>query len=444
MENKLSIRSRAEEKMKRSNDSPKTLSPQEMQHLIDELQLHQIEVEMQNEELRSSQCQLTELLTKYTDLYDSAPIGYCTLDQNGLVLEMNLKGAEQLGIERSRLIGTPFLIYVTEEDRSRFRTRLNETLSGTREAYELKLTPREGDSFDAHLEEIIGREVDGRLVRRISLIDITQQKQAEGEREKRLAYEQKARLEAQEAGRLKDEFLSTVSHELRTPLNAINGWANLLRTGELDPKTQEAALETMERNVKAQERLIDDLLDISRIIAGKLCLKARPLNLAGIIETTIETVRQAAEAKGIQIKRDIDLSIEPVMVDPDRLQQVLWNLLSNAIKFTPEEGCVEIFLERADRSIQIRIKDTGIGIPSDFLPYLFDRFRQAEGSNTRSYPGLGLGLAIVRHLVELHGGTVLGESAGAGKGATFIVRLPIRALKKESALKPMSPLRSVD
>lgn len=432
MENKIGIRSRAEAKLTRSKAPPKALSPEETQELIHELQVHQLELEMQNEDLRSSRSELEELLSRYADLYDSAPIGYCTLDQNGLVLEINLKGAELLGIERRNLIQMPFLIYVAEEDRARFRSYLSMALkNGGRETYELKLNPREGLPFDARIEQIIGKDIDERSVRRIAIIDITRQKQAEREEKKLLAREQKATLEAEEAGRLKDEFLATVSHELRTPLNAIYGWAHLLQTGEADPEARNTALEGIERNVKAQERLINDLLDLSSMITGKLCLKIRPLNLAEIIEAAVETVREAAEAKGIEMKLNVDPSIEPVTVDPDRMQQVFWNLLSNAIKFTPQEGGgIEIFLERADRSIQIRVKDSGIGISSDFLPYVFDCFRQAEASATRSHGGLGLGLAIVRHLTELHGGSVSAESAGEGKGTTVMVRLPIRAVKK--------------
>lgn len=432
MENKIGIRSRAEAKLTRSKAPPKTLSPEETQELIYELQVHQLELEMQNEDLRSSRSELEALLSRYADLYDSAPIGYCTLDQNGLVLEINLKGAELLGIEKKHLIQRPFLIYVAEEDRARFRSYLSMALkNGGRETYELKLNPREGLPFDAQIEQTIGKDIEERSVRRIAIIDVTRQKQAEREQKKLLAREQKAKLEAEEAGRLKDEFLATVSHELRTPLNAIYGWAHLLQTGEGDPETRNTALEAIDRNVKAQESLINDLLDLSSMITGKLCLKIRTLNLAEIIEAAIETVREAAEAKGIEMKLNVDPSIEPVTVDPDRMQQVFWNLLSNAIKFTPQEGGgIEIFLERADRSIQIRVKDSGIGISSDFLPYVFDRFRQAEASTTRSHGGLGLGLAIVRHLTELHGGTVSAESAGEGKGATVMVRLPIRAVKK--------------
>ncbi|MBI3803072.1 MAG: PAS domain S-box protein [Nitrospirae bacterium] len=443
MESKPSLRSRAIEKLKKTSDLLNILSPQETEHLFHELQVHQIELEMQNEDLRSSQSQLEELLNRYTDLYDFAPIGYFTLDENGLVLEVNLKGAELLAVERRHLIGKPFIVYVAQADRARFRERLSGiSKGGVRESYELKLNSLGGSSFDAQIEESIGTSMGGYPLLRMAILDITRQKQAEQAREQLLSGEQKARLEAQEANRLKDEFLATVSHELRTPLNAICGWANLLRTGEVDPETEETALETMERNAKAQEHLIDDLLDLSRIITGKLCLKARPLNLVPIIEAAIETVQQAAEAKEIEIKLDIDLSIGPVMVDPDRLQQVIWNLLSNAIKFTPGRGQVEIFLERVDSSVQIRVRDSGIGIPADFLPYVFDRFRQADGGNTRSYGGLGLGLAIVKHLVELHGGSVLAESPGEGRGTTLTVRLPIRSVKKiESGSEPGASLR---
>jgi PAS domain S-box-containing protein len=260
--------------------------------------------------------------------------------------------------------------------------------------------------------------------------DISQWKEAERERDALLAREQSARKEADEANRLKDDFLATVSHELRTPLNAILGWASLLRAGGLDRDTEEMALESMERNARAQDHLINDLLDISRIVAGKIRLEVRPLNLAPIIEAAVDTVRQAAEAKGIELNVTLDSSIGPMIVDPDRLQQVIWNLLSNAIRYT-EKGRIEVFLERIDPYIEVRVKDTGIGIAPEFLPYMFDRFRQAEGSSTRGHEGLGLGLAIVKNLVELHGGNVSAKSPGKGKGATLTVRLPILAVRQK-------------
>lgn len=230
--------------------------------------------------------------------------------------------------------------------------------------------------------------------------------------------------EAREANRLKDEFLATVSHELRTPLTAILGWTRLLRSGDLDRATFARALETVERNAKAQAQLIEDLLDISRIISGKLRLDIRLVELPPLIEAAIDSLRLAAEAKGLRLEKTIDQSAGPISGDPDRLQQVVWNLLSNAVKFTPPGGSISVRLARVGSQVEISVSDSGIGISREFLPHVFDRFRQADSTSTRSYGGLGLGLAIVRHLVELHGGTVHAESAGEGQGATFKVRLP--------------------
>jgi hypothetical protein len=253
--------------------------------------------------------------------------------------------------------------------------------------------------------------------------------------------------QAQEVNRVKDEFLATLSHELRSPLNGILGWAQFLRRGKANDSTRDRALETIERNAKAQVQLIDDLLDISRIIRGKLRLEMRPIELVPIVQTAIEAMRPAAAVKGIQI----DAQLEPSLVsgDPDRLQQILWNLLSNAIKFTPNGGRVEVRLEEviegkgeggigfpaparlepltAAPVAQISVTDTGKGIHPNFLPHVFERFRQADSSITRSYGGLGLGLAIVRHLIELHGGSVQADSPGEGQGSTFTIRLPLLA-----------------
>ena len=233
--------------------------------------------------------------------------------------------------------------------------------------------------------------------------------------------------EAQDANRLKDEFLATLSHELRTPLTSILGWTNLLRSVKFDDATGARALETIERNARSQKQLIDDLLDASRIITGKLRLEVRPTQLASIVTVSCESLRPAAEAKGIEVRRALDESASLVAGDAERLQQVVWNLLSNAVKFTPEGGRVEVRLERAGSQAELSVADTGEGIKAEFLPYVFDRFRQADQTTTRTHGGLGLGLAIVRHLVELHGGTVAVESAGEGKGATFRVRLPLLA-----------------
>lgn len=269
------------------------------------------------------------------------------------------------------------------------------------------------------------RDAAGRMVGITGVsMDVSRRKLAEEERARLLASEREARLQAEEANRAKDEFLGTVSHELRTPLTAILGWARLLRTGNLDASTSAGAMETIERNAKAQAKIIEDILDTSRIISGKLRLDVRPVELAPVIEAAIDSLRPAAAAKGIRLEAALDPEAGPVAADPDRLQQVVWNLLSNAIKFTPEAGRVQVQLTRKDSHLELVVRDTGKGIPADFLPYVFDRFRQADSSMKRTYGGLGLGLGIVRHLVELHGGTVHAESPGEGQGATFRIVLP--------------------
>ncbi|AVH67496.1 ATP-binding protein [Nostoc sp. 'Peltigera membranacea cyanobiont' N6] len=262
-----------------------------------------------------------------------------------------------------------------------------------------------------------------------SVIDITERKAAEAERDRLLQLEQAARTEAERANRIKDEFLAVLSHELRSPLNPILGWARLLQTREFHQAEIKKAIATIERNAKLQAQLIEDLLDVSRILQGKLNLNMLPVNLVLVIEAGLETVRLAAEAKDIQIKTMLDASLAHVLGDSGRLQQVIWNLLSNAVKFTPEGGKIAIQLERIDTQAQITVSDTGKGIDPEFIPYVFEYFRQADSTTTRRFGGLGLGLAIVRHLIELHGGTIWAESLGEGQGAIFTVRLPL--IKKE-------------
>jgi PAS domain S-box-containing protein len=242
--------------------------------------------------------------------------------------------------------------------------------------------------------------------------------------------ERRLRTEAEEANRIKDEFLATVSHELRTPLTAIVGWSSMLRMSKFDPETTAHALETIERNAKAQTEIIEDLLDISRIITGKLRLDVAQVQLDSIISTALDAIRPTAETKGIKINTKIEPGAGIVWGDPARLQQVMWNLLTNAIKFNLKGGSIDVRLERVESHVQIIVNDTGQGISPDFLPFVFERFRQADGTITRAHGGLGLGLSIVRHLVELHGGTIHAESAGEGRGATFTVALPLRAVQE--------------
>jgi signal transduction histidine kinase/ActR/RegA family two-component response regulator len=266
--------------------------------------------------------------------------------------------------------------------------------------------------------------------------DITDRLQAEQERERLLEREQAARQEAETANRIKDEFLAVLSHELRSPLNPILGWAKLLQAQVFDPEKTRQALETIERNAMLQAQLIEDLLDVSRILRGKLSLNIAPVSLESAIEAALETVRLAAEAKDIRLQAQLDRRIGLVMGDVTRLQQIVWNLLSNAVKFTPSGGTVTIQLTQtpwqaadgpaaAQTWAQISVIDTGKGIDPEFLPYVFEYFRQEDSTTTRRFGGLGLGLAIVRHLTELHGGSVQVESPGDELGTTFIVRLPV-------------------
>jgi signal transduction histidine kinase/ActR/RegA family two-component response regulator len=250
------------------------------------------------------------------------------------------------------------------------------------------------------------------------------------ERAALLQRERAARTEAEKVNRMKDEFLMTVSHELRTPLTAIYGWARMLVTGQIRDEQKQRAIETIERNAQAQTQLVNDLLDVSRAISGKVRLDIQSVDLAAVISAAVDSIQPAAQAKGIRVETDLDPAAGPLPGDPARLQQVVWNLLSNAIKFTPTEGRVWIRLARHADHFEIVVGDTGTGIAPEFAPYVFDRFRQGHAGTTRQYGGLGLGLAIVRHLVELHGGTVSAESGGAGCGATFRVLLPLVSVLK--------------
>jgi signal transduction histidine kinase len=263
--------------------------------------------------------------------------------------------------------------------------------------------------------------------------EIAERMRAEAEREKLLEREKVLRAEAEELSRLKDEFLATMSHELRTPLNAIFGWITLLRTRRLDEATHARALETIERNARAQKRLIEDLLDVSRVVTGKVALELASVDLRKVVEAALETMHPTAQAKGLKIVPLLDTGVGTVRGDFARLQQVVCNLLSNAIKFTQPGGQIEVCLALRNNEAEISVTDNGQGIKPAFLPYVFDRFRQEDGSISRRHGGLGLGLAIVRHLVELHGGSVEAHSDGEGHGSRFTVRLPVRDI---AALPP--------
>ena len=285
---------------------------------------------------------------------------------------------------------------------------------------------------DTSIQEI--REVASALV-----VAARERTRSEAEREQLLVRERQARAAAEAANRTKDEFLAVLSHELRTPLNAVYGWACLLQTGQLRDETAARALDAIVRNAHAQVQLIDDLLDVSRVVSGKMRLDVRPVDLKTVIDGAIDAVRPAAEAKSIRVQSVLDPEAGPITGDPDRLRQVAWNLLMNAVKFTPKGGQIEIHLQRVSSHVEIVVTDTGEGIAAAVLPYVFDRFRQGDSSSTREHGGLGLGLALVKHLVELHGGTVEAQSAGAGQGATFIVTLPLATADMAAAPARLHP-----
>jgi PAS domain S-box-containing protein len=359
-------------------------------------------------------------------LSENAPVGI-TLARGGCTLYANRAYLQLFGhTDPSAVLGQSLLNQIAPECREEIadNVRRRERGEAVPNSYETVGLRQDGTTFPFRVDVARIQLEDG-AANLTFFTDVGEHRQAEKELSQALAREHAARAEAETANRMKDEFLATLSHELRTPLTAMLGWARLLRSGELDTDTAARAVETIESNARLQAQLIEDLLDVSRIILGKLPLGVRPVELALVTEAALDAVRPAAAAKSIRLVRILDPATGLVSGDPDRLQQVVWNLLSNAVKFTPSKGQVEIRLERVGRFAQITVSDTGKGISAEFLPFVFDRFRQADSSSTRLHGGLGLGLALVRHLVELHGGSVHAASAGEGEGATFSVQLPL-------------------
>ncbi|MBD2209842.1 response regulator [Nostoc linckia FACHB-104] len=378
-------------------------------------------------EQKQAQAALQESEQRFRNMADNAPVMIWVTDPTGYCTYLSQSWYNFTGQTEETGLGLGWLNAVHPED---FESAKNAFLAANKhhEAFRIEYRLRRKDSeyrwvIDAATPWL---SWNGEFLGYIgSAIDITERKAAETERDRLLQLEQAARAEAENANRIKDEFLAVLSHELRSPLNPILGWSRLLQTREFDPVSRTKALATIERNAQLQVQLIDDLLDVSRILRGKLNLNMAEVNLVSVIEAAMETVRLAAEAKKIQFYIILDASVDEVLGDSSRLQQVIWNLVSNAVKFTPEGGKVNIRLDEIDAQAQITISDTGKGISSSFLPYVFEYFCQADSTTTRKFGGLGLGLAIVRHLVELHGGTVSAESLGEGQGATFTVRLPL-------------------
>jgi PAS domain S-box-containing protein len=365
------------------------------------------------------------------------------LDPNGIVMTWN-SGAERIkGYQSREIIGEHFSKFyprdVAEAGWPQHELQVATTTGlYVEEGWRVR---KDGSRFWASVTITALRDEDGRLRGFAKLTrDLSERKRAEElevegrQRQELLDAERSARIEAQRAARVKDEFLATLSHELRTPLSAILGWTQILRKqGTPKPEDLHRAMEVIERNTRAQAQLIDDLLDLSRVMSGRIRLDVQQIEIIDVVRGAVESAEPTAQAKGVRLESILDPGGGMVSGDPARLQQILWNLLSNAIKFTPKGGKVQILLQRINSHLEVSVSDTGIGIPASFLPYVFDRFAQKDSSTTRSYGGLGLGLAIAKQLTDLHGGSLHARSSGEGQGATFILKLPLTILETKTA-----------
>ena len=353
------------------------------------------------------------------DLLDGAPCGFLSFGDNGVLTLVNSTLAAMVGHERDSLVGLHVEKLLSVGARIFYQTHFFPLLKLKGVAEEVYLTLRTTSGSEVPVLVNAGRrERQGKTAFDCAVFPVHQRGQYEDEllRAKKLA---------EEASLARDEFLAVVSHELRSPLSAILGWVNVLRTVKGDPQVSGRALETIERNAKAQSRLIEDLLDVSRVVSGKLRLEVGTVDPATVVHGALDTVRPAADAKSLRIQTLLDPNAGPISGDPDRLQQVMWNLLSNAVKFTPKGGSIRVQLRRINSHVEIAVADSGQGIEPAFLPYVFERFRQAEGASARRQGGLGLGMAITKEIVGLHGGTISVQSEGEGKGTTFLVNLPL-------------------
>jgi len=361
------------------------------------------------------------------DLINSAPCGFLRFDDTGKILLANQRLLKSLEYDLDELVGLSIDKILPVPSRIFYQTHFFPLLKlhgNVNEVY-FSLCSRSAEQIPV-LVNAIRRETDAGLVSDCIFVQMRQRNEYEDEI-------LRAKREAERAVRAKEEFLAMVSHELRTPLSSIKGWSKMLNDSILKPEDTRRAYDAISRSTQSLSDLIDDLIELSRITAGKLNINVEPLDLTTVVRAAVEVIRPAAEAKSINLETIVDGSA-PVSGDAGRLQQVIWNLLSNAIKFTPKHGEVKIRVGRVNSSVEIAVSDTGQGIAADFLPFVFDRFRQADNSGTRKQGGLGLGMAISRHLVELHGGTIRVESEGTDKGSTFYVRLPILTVKTQTTL----------
>ena len=379
-----------------------------------------------------------EAAARLAAIVDSSDDAIVSKTLEGVITSWNQAAERIFGYTAAEAVGRHISLIIPEERGSEETEVLSRLVRGERiNHFETIRRAKDGRPVAISLTVSPVRNSAGRIIGASKVArDISDQRRREQERQSLLEREREARAEAEAVNRSKDQFLATLSHELRTPLNAIYGWARMLDTGRLDEPVIRRATEAILRNAAAQVQLIEDLFDVSRVITGNMRLEVRPLNGAAVLEAALDTVRPAATAKGVHLESVLEPSAEAMMGDPARLQQVIWNLLMNAVKFTPRGGRATAHLRRVDTDIEIVVSDTGEGIAPVHMPRLFQRFGQADSSSTRGHTGLGIGLALVRHLVDLHGGTVNAHSAGQGLGATFTVTLPVSAVP---ALFPPQP-----
>jgi PAS domain S-box-containing protein len=378
------------------------------------------------------------LLAAVVDSSDDAIISK-TLE--GEITSWNAAAVRLLGYSEREAVGQSILMLIPPDRRDEERHIIANLRAGKRiEHYETLRVAKNGHAIEVALTISPIRDGEGNVVGASKILrDISDRKHTEralqellAERNRLLESERAARTQAENLSTTKDEFLALLSHELRTPLNAILGWTQILRRGIKAPADLDKGLEVIERNVRAQGQLVEDLLDMSRIVSGQLRLDVQPTMPYAFVNGAVESLRPAAEARGVRLEAILDPSAGPVSGDPQRLQQVIWNLVSNAIKFTPKGGHIEVTLQRVDSHVETCVADSGIGMDQALVPHVFERFRQADASTSRQHGGLGLGLSLVKHIVELHGGSVSGVSAGLGQGATFRVQLPVAALRRSS------------
>jgi PAS domain S-box-containing protein len=398
---------------------------------VDITDRRRVEQELRRREVELERAQ--EGLARLAAIIECSDDAIVSKTLDGVVVSWNRAAERMFGYTAAEAVGRKITLIIPEERLAEEQDVLARVRRGEKvDHFETVRRAKDGTRVDISLTVSPIRDDSGRIIGASKIArDISERRSHEAQREELLVRERQTREGAEEALRLKVEFLSTLSHELRTPLNAIVGWAHMLRAG-LPPGERDRALDVITRNAMTQNQLIADILDVQRLHSGKLRLNMREVNVGGVISAALDTMRPSARAKGIDLVLSLDPTVDPISGDPDRIQQIIWNLLSNAVKFTPSGGRIEIQLAPGKTHVEIRVEDTGRGIDPEFLPYIFDRFRQEDSSSTRRHGGLGLGLTIVRDLTELHGGNVTAANRTAGRGAVFTVVLPraVLALRK--------------